>query len=210
MPRNLQRALDVLTHIIILLPLAFIVWDALNGQLGANPIREIQLRTGRTALALLVTSLAATPAFILTGNRWALVMRRRLGLYAFFYVCLHFINFVAVDYGFNFARIREDIFDKRYAVVGFAAFLLLIPLAVTSTKGWIKRLGKNWTRLHRLVYAAAILGVIHLYWSLKADKSLALIYGGVLVFLLLLRVPPVQRVIARLRPGRASQNASTS
>lgn len=195
--RSWQRVFDILVHVIILLPLILLIWDAANGLLGANPIREIQLRTGRTALALLILSLAGTPAFLLTGNRWALVLRRRLGLYAFVYAGLHFINFIAIDYGFNFSRIRQDIFDKRYAVVGFVAFLLLIPLAITSTRGWLRRLGKNWSRLHRLVYIASVLAVIHLYWSLKADKRLALIYGGVLIFLLLLRLPPVQRAITR-------------
>ena len=195
--RSWQRVFDILIHVIILLPLILLIWDAANGLLGANPIREIQLRTGRTALALLILSLAGTPAFLLTGNRWALVLRRRLGLYAFLCAGLHFINFIAIDYGFNFSRIRQDIFDKRYAVVGFVAFLLLIPLAITSTRGWLRRLGKNWSRLHRLVYIASVLAVIHLYWSLKADKRLALIYGGVLIFLLLLRLPAVQRAITR-------------
>lgn len=198
MPRPRERAFNILVHIVILLPLVLILWDAAHGLLGANPIREIQLRTGRTTLALLVLSLAGTPAFTLTRSRWALVLRRRLGLYAFFYACLHFVNFVVIDYGFNFAIIREDIFDKRYAVVGFIAFLMLIPLAVTSTRGWVVRLGKNWRHLHRLIYAAAALGVVHLYWSLKADKRLAIIYGAVLLFLLLLRLPPVQRAMARI------------
>ena len=103
---------DILVHIVILLPLILIVWDAAHGLLGANPIREIQLRTGRTALALLVLSLAGTPAFTLTRNRWAQVLRRRLSLYAFFYACLHLVNFVAIDYGFNFAIIREDTFKN--------------------------------------------------------------------------------------------------
>ena len=141
--RRRERVFDILVHIVILLPLIFIVWDAAHGLLGANPIREIQLRTGRTALALLVLSLAGTPAFTLTRSRWALVLRRRLGLYAFFYACLHFVNFVAIDYGFNFAMIREDIFEKRYAVVGFIAFLLLIPLVITSTRGWVIRLART-------------------------------------------------------------------
>jgi sulfoxide reductase heme-binding subunit YedZ len=195
MPRSRQRVFDILIHVAILLPFILMVWDAAFGLLGANPIREIQLRTGRIALALLILSLGATPAFLLTRNRWALVLRRRLGLYAFFYACFHFINFIGIDYQFNLSWIRQDIFSKRYAIVGFVAFLLLIPLALTSTRGWIKRLGKNWSRLHRLVYLAGLLAVIHLYWSLKADKRLALVYGGVLIFLLLLRLPAVQRVI---------------
>ncbi len=195
--RPWERIFDILSHAAILTPLGLLIWDAATGQLGANPIREIQLRTGRVALALLVTSLAATPVFLLTSNRWALILRRRLGLYAFFYVCLHFINFIAADYNFNLRRIREDLFDKRYALVGFAAFVLLIPLAVTSTRGWMRRLGRNWSRLHALAYVAAILAVVHLYWSLKADKGLAYTFGGALIFLLLLRIPAVKKLLAR-------------
>ncbi len=180
-----------------LLPLLWLLWDLSQGHLTANPIREIQIRPGRYTLALLLLSLACTPVYRLLGLRQILDLRRPLGLYAFMYASLHFLNFLGVDYGFNFSLIREDLFEKRYAVVGFAAYLILLALAVTSTQGWRNRLGRNWKRVHRLVYAAAILGVVHFLWQVKADSRVPVIYGGVLVLLLALRLPWLRQVATR-------------
>jgi sulfoxide reductase heme-binding subunit YedZ len=184
-------------HIAALLPLALLIWDFTQDSLTANPIREVQLRTGASAINLLMLSLACTPINVLTGFRIVLLIRRILGIYAFFYALLHFINFIGIDYGFNFALIREDIFEKRYAIAGFASFILLLPLAITSIKKLRQRLGKNWQRLHWLVYLAATLAVVHYIWQTKADISLPLIYGAVLVILLAIRLPVVRNFTKR-------------
>lgn len=195
---NTSRLL-ILVHIGALIPLALLVWDFAWGQLSVNPIEEIQLRTGKYALVLLVLSLACTPINIIFGTKWVLPLRRLLGLYAFGYACLHFLNFVGLDYGFDFALIREDILEKRYALAGFAAFLSLLLLAVTSTRGWMKRLGKNWERLHWLVYLAGLLAVTHFVWQTKADLREPLIYGAVVVLLLIVRLPQVRKVLSGFR-----------
>ncbi len=189
--------LQLLTHIAALSPLAVLVWDFAQGQLTVNPIQEIQLRTGKYALVLLVLSLACTPVSTLVRFKQALLLRRPLGLYAFMYASLHFLNFVGLDYGFNFGLIREDIFEKRFALAGFAAFLCLLPLAITSTKGWRNRLGKNWQRLHWLVYLAAPLAVAHFAWQVKADLRAPLLYGAVVVLLLIIRIPGIREAVGR-------------
>ncbi len=187
----------IVIHIAALLPLVVLIWDFTQGNLTANPIREVQLRTGATAINLLMLSLACTPINILTGFRPVLSLRRPLGIYAFFYALLHFINFIGIDYGFNFTLIREDLFEKRYAIVGFASFILLLSLAITSIKRLRQRLGKNWQRLHWLVYLAASLAVVHYIWQTKVDISLPLIYGGALVILLAIRLPMVRNFANR-------------
>lgn len=191
--RNRQiTIIRIVVHIAALLPLVVLVWNFAQGNLTANPIREIQLRTGALAINLLMLSLACTPINILTGFRPVLLLRRPLGVYAFFYALLHFINFIGIDYGFNFALIREDLFAKQYALAGFASFILLLPLAITSINRLRQRLGKNWQRLHWLVYLAASLAVVHYVWQTKVDIRLPFIYGGVLVILLAIRLPVVR------------------
>ena len=134
-----------------------------------------------------------------TCFRQAIPLRKLLGLYAYLYVGLHFLIFVGLDYGLDLQLLYEAVFEKRYALVGFAAFLILTPLAITSTKGWMKRLGRNWKRLHKVVYGAALLGVIHYVWLVKSDIREPLIYGAVLVLLLAVRVPPIRRAITQTR-----------
>ncbi len=187
----------IVIHIASLLPLVVLIWDFTQGNLTANPIREVQLRTGASAINLLMLSLACTPINILTGFRPVLLLRRLLGIYAFFYALLHFINFIGIDYSFNFALIREDLFEKRYAIAGFASFILLLLLAITSLNRLKQQLGKNWQRLHRLVYLAATLAVVHYIWQTKAGLRLPLIYGGVLVMLLAIRLPMVKNFANR-------------
>lgn len=194
MQRVKDRIIQVLLHTGALLPLILLVWDFTQGQLTANPIREIQLRTGRYTLLLLTLSLACTPVYNFTGLRQALLLRRPLGLYAFAYACLHLLNFVGLDYGFKFTLLWADIDEKRYIVVGFLAFLVLLALAVTSTRGWVKRLGKNWQRQHRLVYAAGILAVLHYLWQVKVYINAPFIYGTIIVLLRLLRIPLLSRM----------------
>lgn len=194
-----SRWLLIITHLGALTPLALLIWDYWQDQLTVNPIQEMTFRTGKTALALLVLSLAVTPVNTVFGWRQVIPLRKWLGLYAFLYVTCHFLIFIWLDYGLDLALLYEAIFEKRYALVGFAAFLLLIPLALTSTKGWMKRLGRNWKRLHRVVYLIAILAVVHYVWLVKSDIREPLLYGAVVLALLALRLPPVRRIISRFR-----------
>ncbi len=187
--------LQWLTHLGSLAPLAVILWLFFTDGLTVNPIQDITFRTGKAALVLLVLSLACTPLNTLFGFRAALKLRRPLGLYAFMYVCLHFLTFIGLDYGFDLGLIYEAIFEKRFALVGFTAFLILLPLAITSTKGWQKRLGKLWKTLHKGVYLAGLLAVVHYVWLVKSDVREPLAYGAVVVALLLVRVPAVKRLI---------------
>ncbi len=189
----------LLTHILALLPLAVMLWDFTQNQLTANPIREIQLRTGLYALILLVLTLAVTPVNAIFRKKVINELRRTLGLYSFLYAGLHVLNFIAIDYGFDFYLIREDTLEKPYALVGLATFLLLLPLAITSTKWWIQRLGRKWRRLHMLVYPAALLAVIHFTMQEKADIRIPLVFSGVVALLLIVRIPQVKKLMVKLR-----------
>ncbi|MEW5718358.1 MAG: protein-methionine-sulfoxide reductase heme-binding subunit MsrQ [Chloroflexota bacterium] len=191
--------LRVVAHVGAWIPFAALIGDALTNQLGAEPIREIIFRTGKTALVLLILSLACTPANTLFGFRSAIKVRRALGLYAFFYALAHATMFVGVDYAFDLALLKEAILEKPYALVGASAFVILLALALTSTRGSMKRLGKRWTTLHRWVYLAALLVIIHFVWLIKLDVREPLTYGAIVVALLLLRVRPVRELIARFR-----------
>ena len=195
------------THTAALTPLAVILFLAWQGRLTANPIQDITLRTGQTALVLLVLSLSITPLYTAFTIKELLPLRRRLGLYAFFYAMLHFLTFIGLDYGFDPELLKEAIFEKRYALVGFAAFLILLPLAITSTKGWMRRLGKRWKALHRWVYVAAILVIVHYVWLVKSDIREPLLYGAVVGILLALRTPAVARRVRQMRQARRSPRA---
>ena len=194
-----ENWLRLVTHIGAFIPLALLAWDYWGGQMSVNPVQDITLRTGKAALVLLVLSLACTPINSVFGYRPVLRVRRALGLYAFMYVGLHLLIFVGLDYGFDLLLIREAILEKRYALVGFAAFLILLPLAVTSTKGWMRRLGKLWKRLHRAVYVAALLAVLHFVWLVKSDIREPLLFGAVVLVLLLLRISPIRRSVSHVR-----------
>jgi sulfoxide reductase heme-binding subunit YedZ len=187
--------LQILTHVGALLPLAILAWDYAQNQLTANPIREITLRTGRSAIVLLLLSLACTPIYTLFGFKPVLRLRRPLGLYAFLYAGLHGLTFVGLDYGFDLVLIGQELLQKHFVQVGALAFLILVPLAITSTRGWVARLGKNWKRLHRLVYLAALLAGVHFMWAVKANTRVPLLYGAVLAVLLVARIPAVQNAV---------------
>ena len=198
--RWLQRHwLRILIHNMALLPLAVLLLDFSQGQLTANPIQEITLRTGRTTLILLTLSLSITPINIVFGIGHLLPFRRTLGLYAFLYASLHLLTFIGLDYRFDFGLMLEDVGSKRFVLAGLAAFLSLLLLAVTSTKGWRKRLGKNWVRLHWLAYLAAALAITHFAWQVKADYSRPLLYGSIVAVLLLVRLPVVRKFLNELR-----------
>ncbi len=191
--------LQWLVHVGAWIPLGLMIFDGLRGGLTVNPIQEITTRTGKSALVLLVLALAVTPVSSIFGFRQVVRVRRALGLYAFFYALLHFLIFVVLDYGLVWALIREAIFEKRFALVGFAAFLLLLPMAITSTRGWQRRLGKGWKKLHRLIYVAAVLVVIHFVWLVKSDIREPLVYGGLIALLLAFRLPAVRQRFSQLR-----------
>ncbi len=182
--RRLLLTVKPLIFISCLLPLAWLCWLAWQGQLGANPVETLSHRTGDWSLRLLLLTLAITPARRLTGWNRLQQFRRMLGLFAFFYVSLHLAVYLIFDQFFDWPAIAADVVKRPYLTVGFAGFVLLIPLAITSTRGMIKRLGKNWQRLHRLVYLIAALGVLHYAWLVKADLTEPLLYGGVLAMLL--------------------------
>jgi sulfoxide reductase heme-binding subunit YedZ len=208
MPKMKFTRLQILVHLGSLVPLAVMVWDYFSNNLSINPIQDLTLRTGKTALVLLVLSLACTPANTLFGFREALRVRRPLGLYAFLYASIHFLIFVGLDYGFSWKLISEAIFEKRYALVGFSAFLILLPMAITSTKGWQKRLKKNWKRLHQLVYVAGLLVIAHYVWLVKSDIREPLIYGAIVAFLLLVRAPVLRKKITQFRHRTTSRRKS--
>ena len=189
-----------------LTPVTWLVWRGVMDRLGANPIEEILHDLGRAALIFLLVTLSVTPLRRVTGWNPIIQARRPLGLFAFFYLTVHLLTYAVLDQTLDFEFIVEDVLIRRYIMVGFIAWLLLIPLAVTSTKGWIRRLGKRWRKLHRLVYVATSLGVLHFYWQVKADTYWPIVAVIVLASLLLLRV----RIGAGLsRSGRRKQVTDT-
>lgn len=175
---------------LLALPLVGLGWTAVQGGLGANPIETLTHETGQWGLRLLVLGLAITPLRRVTGWNDLIRYRRMVGLFSFFYVSLHLSTYMFLDQFFDWQAIWEDVYQRPYITVGFSAFLLLLPLAVTSTNGWIRRLGRNWTRLHRLVYPAAILAVTHFIWLVKADLREPAVYAGLLGLLLGFRLLP--------------------
>lgn len=198
-----QSARDqLLLHLAALIPLAWLLFDTARGNLTANPIQAIEQRTGRYALYLLIASLACTPIRVVTGWKAPARWRRPLGLYAFGYAALHFATFLGLDYGFDLRLIWADVAGKRYIFAGAAAFIILLALAFTSTRAAMKRMGQRWTQLHRWVYAAGGLVLVHYAWSLKADIRAPLAWGAVLAGLLALRLPPVRRWLAARRQQR--------
>jgi len=175
--------------VLALLPAARLVVAAFTGGLGVNPIEFVTRSTGTWTLSLLLITLAVTPLRRLTGWHWLVRLRRMLGLFAFFYACLHFATYVWLDQFFDAAAIVRDVIKRPFITVGFAAFVLLIPLAATSTNAMIRRLGgKAWQRLHTLVYLIATLGVVHYWWLVKKDVTQPMLFAFGLAVLLGFRV----------------------
>jgi sulfoxide reductase heme-binding subunit YedZ len=190
-------------------PLFRLGWKAYAGLLGANPIEVITHSTGDWTLIFLLVTLAITPLRKITGQLWLTRYRRMFGLFAFFYACLHFTTYIWLDKFFDLHEMWADIAKRKFITVGFTAFVLLIPLAITSTSGWIRRLGgKRWQALHRLIYVSGILGVIHYLWLVKADIRKPAEYGTVLGFLLAYRVVEKLRT-RRHQPALASAKRTT-
>lgn len=198
-----------LVHGAALLPALWILTGLAGGGQFVNPYQAVEQRTGRVALILLILSLACSPANLIFGWRWALRHRRTLGLYAFAYAAIHLIILVALDYGFALRLLRADLSGKPFIWIGAASLLILAALAATSFPVWKKRLGRNWKRLHRLAYLAALLVIVHFFWArkgnlatLSGDVLLPLSYGLAVAGLLILRLPVIRRwAAARGRPA---------
>jgi sulfoxide reductase heme-binding subunit YedZ len=181
------RVLKALLFLACLVPLgklALELFGVAGTSLGANPIEELMHRLGIWGLNFLLITLTVTPLRRLTGMNWLLRFRRMLGLFAFFYLLMHFLTYLGLDQRFDLAAIIEDIAERPYITVGFTALMLLVPLAATSTHAMMRRLGRRWQKLHRLVYLIAILGVVHFYWQVKLDTLEPLIYATILAILL--------------------------
>ena len=191
--------LQIVAHLGSLIPLALILWDIGTNNFGPDPIRDFTLRTGKTALVLLLLSLACTPVNTLFKFKQVLKLRRPLGLYSFFYASIHFAIFIGVDYSFDFSLIQSALLEKRFAIVGLTTGLILLTLAITSTLGWQRRLKKNWKKLHSLAYVAGILAVVHYIWLVKQGVLQPWIFAAILLVLLILRLPAIRKSIASLR-----------
>ena len=175
--------------VLCLAPLAWLAWKGIHQDLGANPIEYITHSTGDWTLRFLVITLSITPLRKLLGRPQLIRFRRMLGLFAFFYGCLHFATYVWLDKFFDVSDMIKDVGKRPFVTAGFTGFVLLVPLAVTSTAGWIRRLGgKRWQRLHRLIYVTAVAGVVHYYWLVKSDVRKPVMYGAMVAILLAYRL----------------------
>jgi len=178
----------VLVFLLSCVPLLGLIWRGFHSDLTANPVEFLQHQTGDWTLRFLIFTLCITPFRKVLNLPELIRFRRMLGLFAFFYVCLHFLTYLGPDQSFNFAGMLKDVVKRPFITVGFAAFLLLIPLAITSTASWVRRLGgKRWQALHRSIYLCAVLGVIHYYWLVKSDVREPLFYGLLVGIVLLWR-----------------------
>ena len=204
--------LQLAVHVGAVLPVLWLAISYWQGALGVDPIQILERRTGDTALVLLLLSLACTPLTTLTGSRQLIKLSRPLGIYAFLYGTLHFLTFTGIDFQFNFPLLQPEFLQKKYIYLGITALLILSLLAVTSFKSWMKRLGKNWKRLHRLVYLAGVLVVIHYTWAKKGDLFhlqgevlLPFLAALTLSFLLVMRLPGVRRSVNAARRRLSSR-----
>lgn len=198
--------LQLTAHLCAWIPLALLIANAQAGNLSANPIQDATQRMGRAAILLLMAALSVTPVKTITGIRSVQKLARPLGLYAFFYALIHLFLYVGVDYGFDPSLLIPDLVNKPYIYIGIASFLILSALALTSFRWWMKRLGKRWKHLHRLVYAAGLLVVVHYALAVKGDLlhlrgniGWPVFYGVLVLFLLGARIPPIRRRIISTR-----------
>jgi len=192
--------------VLCLVPLAYIAWKFVNNKLGANPIRELEIETGLWTLRLLAVTLSISPVRKATGWNWLAKYRRMLGLFTFFYACVHLSMWAGVDWFFAWGDMWQEILKHKYILIGMLTWLILLPLAITSTKGWVRRLGKRWAKLHRLVYLAAITGTIHYLWAVKKDTFFPIVYLATFALLLGYRVISARQKSSRAprpRPGAA-------
>ena len=200
-----RRVVKPVVFLACLVPFSQLVYGAVWGDLGANPVETITNTTGIWTLRLLVLTIAITPARWLTKLNLIVLFRRMVGLFAFFYGTLHFMTYFVLDQSLQFDGLWEDVMKRPYITMGFSAFVLMIPLAITSTQGWIRRLGgRQWNLLHRLVYVSATLGVIHYWWKVKVDTTFPMYYALTVGALLGFRA---WRAAAKQKTARASQPA---
>lgn len=192
---------------VCLVPLGRLIFLGLSDQLGANPIEFITRSTGTWTLVGLLATLSITPLRKLSGLNWLIRFRRVLGLFAFFYACLHFTTYLWLDQFFDPGSIAKDIIKRPFITAGFTAYLLLLPLAATSSQRMMKKMGRNWQRLHRLVYLVAGLGVVHYWWLVKKDITEPLIFACVLAALLAMRLPGFSPT-SRARPASRHEQAN--
>lgn len=183
-----QRLGKPLVFMLCLLPFITLVLRLLNDQLGANPIEAFTRHSGEWGLRFLLITLTITPLRQVLKQSWPMRYRRMLGLFAFFYVCVHLSSYIVLDLFFDWQEIWADILKRPFITIGMSAFVMLVPLAVTSNRAMIKRLGKNWQRLHRLVYIIAVCAVLHFFWLVKADLYWPTVYAVILSVLLLVRL----------------------
>lgn len=207
-PRAVKKAIRPVLFTLSLVPVAWLVWATVTGNLGVNPAETIQLQTGRWALRFVLITLAVTPVRRVTGRNVVIQYRRMLGLFAFFYATLHFASYIVLDQYFAFDAMMADVIKRPFITVGFAAFVLMLPLALTSTKGWIRRLGRRWQALHRLVYVAAVCAVVHFIWKGKVVIGEPVLYAGILSVLLGFRVVWALRKRIDLRRRAPSTSAA--
>ncbi|HEX3094419.1 MAG TPA: protein-methionine-sulfoxide reductase heme-binding subunit MsrQ [Candidatus Angelobacter sp.] len=203
LPDKFVRALKAPVFLLCLGPAFVLTWKGFHHGLGANPIDVITRTTGRWTLTFLLITLSVTPVRKLSGLAWLIRFRRMLGLFAFFYGSLHLMTYVWLDKFFDVHAMLHDIAKRRFITAGMTAWSLMLPLALTSTTGWIRRLGgKRWQKLHRLIYFSAAAGVVHFIWLVKADLRRPLTYGGILAVLLAYRL--IAWLVTRLRTRRAA------
>jgi sulfoxide reductase heme-binding subunit YedZ len=209
LPEKFVRALKAPVFLLCLGPAFVLTWKGFHDGLGANPIDVITRTTGRWTLTFLLITLSVTPVRKLSSLTWLIRFRRMLGLFAFFYGSLHLMTFVWLDKFFNVHEMLHDIAKRRFITAGMTAWLLMLPLALTSTKGWIRRMGgKRWQKLHRLIYFSAAAGVVHFIWLVKADLRRPLTYGAVLAVLLSYRL--ITWLVSRIRARRAMATQQTA
>jgi len=206
-----RRWMKVAVFVLCLVPLLLLAWRGIHQDLGANPIEFITHATGDWTLRFLVITLAITPLRRLLGWPEMVRFRRMLGLFAFFYGCLHFTTYLWLDKFFDFAEITKDVWKRPFITAGFLGFILMAPLAITSTAGWIRRLGgRRWQLLHRLVYVSAVAGVVHYYWLVKSDIRKPVLYASLVLLLLAYRAVAAIRRSAGSRVAGASAHLASS
>lgn len=201
--------IKVLIWVLALLPLARLFWLGTHDGLTANPVEFVERSTGTWGLIFLLITLSLTPVRLLTGQTWQIQLRRMLGLWMFFYACLHITTYVWLDYSFFWDEILDDIIEHPYVLVGFSAFVLTIPLAITSNNAMIRRLKGNWKKLHQIVYLIAILGVLHFWWLVKKDVTEPFYYAFVLACLLGIRIYYKHKAKSKSKLKAQQQNLAT-
>ena len=193
----------IVIFLVALAPLGWLAWAFFHDKLGANPIRELEIQTGLWTLRFLAITLSVTPARRVFGWNWLVKYRRMLGLFTFFYATVHLSMWAGVDWFFAWGDMWHEIVKHKYILIGMLTWLIMVPLAITSTKGWVRRLGKRWTKLHRLIYAAAITGTIHYLWSVKKDTFFPVVYLATFAMLLSFRIIFARRRSSAARPSRS-------